>query len=1430
MRSPLLGSFSGPFIAWWLFFVLAPPQSGGPPSKTILRSADDSITRQAQESGEMILYFPDYVDGEGWSVQLVLSNVDPEAAAEVRVDVYDPEGQPIRDLFDSDLTLEIPALGSRVLRSAGSGAIRRGWIQVQTDSAAVGGLLTYRNAQTGIEVGVKPVDLGPQFALFVEESPTVGAGVAVFKPDASPRLELRIRGEEGNDPLEGGFVPWRDFHQAARTLPEWFSGEGVDTGFLTDFRGLLFLESEDESPFAPLGLRFGKGTSSLSAVPAIRTHGEEPKETNLVFPDYVDGGGWSVQLVLSNVDADTAAEVRVEVHDSDGQPVLDLFESNLTLEIPALGSRVLRSAGAGAMRRGWIQVESDSALVSGLLTYRHVQTGIEVSVEPVQLGKEFALFVEESGTVGAGLALFNPDAESRIELRLRDEEGNDPLDGVFLPWRDFHQAARTLPEWFDIEGVDTEFLRDFRGLLFLRAEGESGFAPLGLRFGKGTSSLSAVPAIRLPEGGGIDGGLAPPPTVTLAASPTSIDRGQSTTLTWSSTSAESAEITPDIGVVPTSGTRKVSPNVTTTYRITVTGADGQTATASVTVAISERVLLRAVFDAMGGSAWTRSDNWLTDAPLGEWYGVEVDSQGRVIGLRMAEWVETEDGRRVKIGNRLTGSIPPELGSLSHLRVLNLSENRLTGPIPPELGQLSNLQRLDLSVNALTGPIPPELGRLSNLRVLDLGRNNLESPIRPELGALAQLEFLHLGSNDLRGPIPPELGRLSNLKVLDLGRDRLTGPIPPELGQLSNLQRLDLSGNRLTGPIPPELGQLSNLQRLDLSGNRLTGPIPPELGRLSNLRVLDLGWNNLESPIRPELGALAQLEFLDLGSNLLRGPIPPELGRLSNLRVLDLGGNNLRGPIRPELGVLAQLEFLDLGLNLLRGPIPPELGRLSNLRVLDLGGNDNLRGPIPPELGRLSKLKMLNLSGVNRYRYEENRPPLDYLPLAGLSGLTWLDLGHNHTPDLSSLAGLTKLAWLNLEYNGILDVSPLAGLLELEYLNGGQNRIADISPFAGLTNLREAVLSSNDISNLEPLTANTGLGAGSVVDVRANPLSSISIRDYVPALQGRGVTVLFDDIKSFSDPEIYNDNVFVLPVDENLAAGGWSAVDWTRRFYEYFNDEFDFLVFVLNLYAEELDDPASNLKSSFIRSHNDVQGIGLRNSSDYRFPAALQGVVVHGTVSFSINTQSIIYQGPMLHELMHRWANFITPSSGQGSHWGFSSADGILGGFDIAKLVDHGDGRYTAGYFSRRGVAANDKPYSPIELYLAGLVPPEEVPDLWVAEDGEWLLGEGGNHVTSADGEMIFTASQIRTYTIDDIVRMHGSRVPDSSHSQREFRAATILLVDDHHPAKRRILDQLSDDVSWFSQAASDDDREYNFYEATGGRATIDMNDLPRSQR
>jgi hypothetical protein len=75
------------------------------------------------------------------------------------------------------------------------------------------------------------------------------------------------------------------------------------------------------------------------------------------------------------------------------------------------------------------------------------------------------------------------------------------------------------------------------------------------------------------------------PTVSLSANPASIAPGQSTTLTWTSTYAQSATIDQGIGSVALSGSMSITPSQNTTYTITVTGPAG-TATASATVNVT----------------------------------------------------------------------------------------------------------------------------------------------------------------------------------------------------------------------------------------------------------------------------------------------------------------------------------------------------------------------------------------------------------------------------------------------------------------------------------------------------------------------------------------------------------------------------------------------------------------------------------------------------------------------------------------------------------------------------------------------------------------------------------------------------------------------------------------------------------------------------
>jgi peptidoglycan-associated lipoprotein len=75
------------------------------------------------------------------------------------------------------------------------------------------------------------------------------------------------------------------------------------------------------------------------------------------------------------------------------------------------------------------------------------------------------------------------------------------------------------------------------------------------------------------------------PTVTLQASPLTINKGDSTTLSWSSTNATQLSISPEVGAVSPEGSTKVSPSDSATYTISATGPGGS-ADASVRVSVN----------------------------------------------------------------------------------------------------------------------------------------------------------------------------------------------------------------------------------------------------------------------------------------------------------------------------------------------------------------------------------------------------------------------------------------------------------------------------------------------------------------------------------------------------------------------------------------------------------------------------------------------------------------------------------------------------------------------------------------------------------------------------------------------------------------------------------------------------------------------------
>ena len=180
---------------------------------------------------------------------------------------------------------------------------------------------------------------------------------------------------------------------------------------------------------------------------------------------------------------------------------------------------------------------------------------------------------------------------------------------------------------------------------------------------------------------------------------------------------------------------------------------------------ADRAALVAFYRATGGNGWDRKDNWLSDAPVWQWYGVDANLQGRVVQLRILQ-------------NNLRGKIPSQLADMDQLeRLIVVNNIQLEGEIPSSLGNLENLKTLRIAGNRLTGEIPSSLGNLENLT---------------ELG---------LQENRLTGEIPSSLGNLENLEHLWLSDNRLSGPIPSSLDALLRLQSVYIRGNRLTGCIP-----------------------------------------------------------------------------------------------------------------------------------------------------------------------------------------------------------------------------------------------------------------------------------------------------------------------------------------------------------------------------------------------------------------------------------------------------------------------------------------------------------------------------------------------------------------------------------------------------------------------------------------------------
>ncbi|KAJ4966386.1 hypothetical protein NE237_018235 [Protea cynaroides] len=255
----------------------------------------------------------------------------------------------------------------------------------------------------------------------------------------------------------------------------------------------------------------------------------------------------------------------------------------------------------------------------------------------------------------------------------------------------------------------------------------------------------------------------------------------------------------------------------------------------------------------------------------------------------------------------------------HIEQLQLLNMNLSGSLAPEIGQLSNIKVLDLMWNNITGSIPKEIGNISTLQLLLLNGNKLSGSLPDEIGHLPQLDRLQVDENQLSGPIPKSFSNLNGTRHLHMSNNSFSGQIPPELSKLQKILHWVLDNNNLSGFLPSEFSNMPNLRILQLDNNHFDGAeIPASYGKISNLFKLSLRNCSLRGSI-PDLSGIKQLHYLDLSWNHLTGSIPSN--RLSNsVTTIDLSNNRLIGSIPPNFSGLTELQNMSLANNMLSGSV------------------------------------------------------------------------------------------------------------------------------------------------------------------------------------------------------------------------------------------------------------------------------------------------------------------------------------------------------------------------------------------------------------------------------------------------------------------------------------------------------------------------------
>jgi hypothetical protein len=282
--------------------------------------------------------------------------------------------------------------------------------------------------------------------------------------------------------------------------------------------------------------------------------------------------------------------------------------------------------------------------------------------------------------------------------------------------------------------------------------------------------------------------------------------------------------------------------------------------------------------------------------------------------------------------------------------------------------------------------------------------------------------------------------------------------------------------------------------------------------------------------------------------------------------------------------------------------------------------------------------------------------------------------------------------------------------------------------------------------------------------------------------------------------------------------GKSNFEAYRKLYSVLPDSFDFALLTPGMQILRPDGFGENVPYDVLVS-NSAQHIGLPtmdNSAQFGSAGRLKSAIYHSFGSMAIFD----------HEVAHTWGVAIGASLGlidegaatQG-HWNkLSDIGGQLGAYYFSDGGLIGHFAYNGDNTWRLIPNTEVEPYAPIELYIMGLIPPEQVPPIHILESPDL-----------SDPARI-TAASVRTVTIEGIIAAEGGRrAPGYPDTQTAFDMAFIVTQDwAYDDAAYAYFSLISHDLM-SREAPRAHSSLAPFYWATGGRATLNTRlpvDLP----